>query len=238
MPVTIDELLIASGVIALGFLFAVAFYESLSTRDVLVARAMRIAGRTTRRRRAVAITYLATVGLGIPVLVVAWTTVLEMALFVVGSVDRVTSTAFIAVAVVGAARILAYIRERTAHELAKAVPLAFAFLLLTGGALNFDEKLARLAERPDALGLTGEMILFLVALELGLRLLAEGSNALLAAIRRRRGIESDHGVWRTIWASLQRPRLASPVVPAAPVGENPDVAERSDTDGAATAALG
>ena len=112
---------------------------------------------------------------------------LELALFVVGSVDRVTSSALIAVAVVGATRILAYVREKTAHELAKAIPLAFAFLLLTGGALNLEDKIARVADRPDALGLTDTMVVFLVALEIGLGLAADGSSAALGWIRRRRG---------------------------------------------------
>ncbi|MDH4143184.1 MAG: hypothetical protein OEV61_11275 [Chloroflexota bacterium] len=131
---------------------------------------------------------------------------LELALFVVGSVDRVTSSALIAVAVVGATRILAYVREKTAHELAKAIPLAFAFLLLTGGALNLEDKIARVADRPDALGLTDTMVVFLVALEIGLGLAADGSSAALGWIRRRRGgVESDLGVWRTLWAALRRP---------------------------------
>jgi hypothetical protein len=47
MPVTIEDLVLISGLIAVGFLVAVAFYESLSTRDVLVGRA--IARRITRR---------------------------------------------------------------------------------------------------------------------------------------------------------------------------------------------
>jgi hypothetical protein len=205
MPVMVGDLLLAAGVIAAGFLVAVAFYESLSTRDVLVGRALRLARRFTRRSWLVGVVYVAAVGLGIPVLVVMWTAVLELALFVVGSVDRVASSAFIAVAIVGATRILAYIREKTAHELAKAIPLAFAFLLLTGGALNLEDKVARVTERPEALGLTNTMVLFLVALEVGLRLATDGSNALLAWIRRRRGITSDLGVWRTLWTAVRRP---------------------------------
>jgi hypothetical protein len=225
MPVTVGDLLLAAGVIAVGFLVAVAFYESLSTRDVLVGRALRTARRITRRPWLVGLVYLATVGLGIPVLVVAWTAVLELALFVVGSVDRVTSSAFVAVAVVGATRILAYVREKTAHELAKAIPLAFAFLLLTGGTLNLEDKVTRIADRPDALGLTDTMVLFLVALELGLRLTADGSNALLAWIRRRRGIASDLGIWRTLWAAVRRPiRRALPD----PVARDPDEADTAD----------
>lgn len=205
MPETVVELLVLSGAIAIGFLLAVAFYESLSTRDVLVARAMRLAHRATRRRWVIGATYLVTVAIGIPVLVLTWTVVLDFALFFVGSVDRVASASLVAVSVVGAARILAYVREKTAHELAKAIPLSFAFILLTGGALNLEEKLASVAERPEGAGLTDQMIAFLIVLEVGLRLVTDGSNALLATIRRRRGVESDLGMWRTIWAGIRRP---------------------------------
>jgi hypothetical protein len=134
----------------------------------------------------------------------------------------------IAVAVVGATRILTYVREKTAHELAKAIPLALAFLLLTGGALNFDEKLARLADRPDAVGLTDAMILFLVVLEVGLRLVTDGSNALLVAIRRRSGIASDRGVWRTLWAALRRPLPEALTVPVEAAAGSGGPGDRGD----------
>jgi hypothetical protein len=209
MSVTIDELLLLSAIIAIGFLVAVAFYESLSTRDVLVARVMRFARRRADSPRVTGAAYLLTVAAGIPVLVVIWAAVLDIALFFVGSVDRIASTSLIAVSVVGAARILAYVREKTAHELAKAIPLSFAFLLLTGGALNLEQKLARVAERPDTGALTAEMLAFLVLLEVGMRLLTDGSQAVLRANRRRHGITGDLGVWRTIWAGLRGPRPSS-----------------------------
>jgi hypothetical protein len=205
MPTTAWDLLQGSALIAIGFLFAVAFYESLSTRDVLVAHTMRLARRVSKRDSVAALAYLAVVFVGVPVLVLAWTAILEIGLFFVGSVDRLTNTAFVAVAVVGAARILAYIREKTSHELAKAIPLAFAFLILTGGSLNLEAKAARLVERPDGIALTGTMIAFLVVLEVGLRLSTDGSHAALAMMRRRRGIESDLGVWRTVRATLGGP---------------------------------
>lgn len=210
MDVTIGDLLLLSGVIAIGFLLAVAFYESLSTRDVLIARTMRLARRISRRRVLVGAAYLLTVAVGIPVLVLLWAVVLEIVLFFVGSVDRVESSALIAVSVVAAARILAYLRQKTAHELAKAIPLAFAFLLLTGGALNLEEKLTRVLDRPGATDLTNEMVVFLIALEIGLRLLTDASNATLAAIRRRRGMESDLGIWRTLGAIVRRQPPAPP----------------------------
>ncbi len=205
MPDTIGELLLLTSVIALGFLVAVAFYESLSTRDVLVGRMMRLTRRVTRRRWVTGLAYLVTVGVGIPVLVVIWTAVLETALFLIGSVDLLGSISLIAVSVVGAARILAYVRQKTAHELAKAVPLALAFMLLTGGALHLEDKIAAWAERPDLIALTDEMIVFLIVLEIGLRLVTDTSHVVLTEVRRRRGIESDLGVWRTVWAALRRP---------------------------------
>ena len=139
------ELLALIAVIAFGFLVAVAFYESLSTRDVLVARSMRMARRSTNRRWIPALVYAVTVGVGIPVLVVIWTIVLELVLVFVGSVDRVGDVAVISVSIVAATRILTYVRQKTAHELAKAIPLSFAFLLITGGAINLEEKLTRMA---------------------------------------------------------------------------------------------
>jgi hypothetical protein len=226
VPVTIDDLLLLSGLIAIGFLVAVAFYESLSTRDVLVRRSMRLARRISRRRWVAAIAYLLTVGVGIPILVVLWTLVLGVALFFVGSVEREASIAVIAVSVVAAARILAYVREKTAHELAKAIPLSFAFLLLTGGALNLDEKVAQLSNESFQFLGSDAMIPFLVVLEIGLRLVTDASHAALSWIRGRRGIESDLGIWRTLWAAVRRPLAATPS-PVDDAGNAPETAGRT-----------
>ncbi len=214
MSDTMVSLLLLSGVIALGFLFAVSFYESLSTRDVLIRRTTRLARRVSSRQWVLGATYLVTVGIGIPVLVLIWTVILELALVFVGSVDRLGNVAVVAVAVVAAARILAYARQATSHELAKAIPLALAFVLLTGGNMNLEQNLARILERPEQSALTDEMIAFLIVLEVGLRLVTDTSRLALASIRRRRGIESDLGAWRTLWAAIRRPlRSVSGEVP-------------------------
>jgi hypothetical protein len=202
---TLTQLLLTSLVIALGFLVAVAFYESLCNRDVLVRRVMRFVRRRTTRQRWIALAYSLVVFVGIPILVVLWTLVLEITLVCVGSVQRLGNVALVATAIVAAARILAYIRETTAHELAKAIPLSLAIILLTGGVLNLEANIKLLTERSDMSDVTGEMIVFLIALEIGLRLITDGAQALLAAIRRRRGIEDDTGVWRTLWIGLKRP---------------------------------
>jgi hypothetical protein len=226
MSTTIETLLLISALIALGFLLAVAFYESLSTRDVLVGRVMRITHRLSSRRWVTGIAYLVTVGIGIPLLVVVWTIVLEMFLLVVGSVERIDSLALVAASIVGAARILAYARQKTAHELAKAIPLSFAFVLLTGGAINLDEKLTRVVAEPDRSSLTPEILGFLVILEIGLRIMSDGSHLAMAELRRRRGVTSDVGVWRTIWAAFRRPLAdavpdPSPTGPSAPPDDTP-----------------
>ena len=77
--------------------------------------------------------------------------------------------------VVGAARILAYANERVAHELAKALPLALLFLLLTGGDPDLEAKMAGLDER-NSVAPTETTLVFLVSLEVGLRILTDGSN--------------------------------------------------------------
>lgn len=206
MDETLQQLLFLSLVIAFGFLVAVAFYESLCYRDVLVRRVMRFTRRHTKRSGRIAVAYGLAVFVGIPILVVLWTVVLEITLVCVGSVQRLGNVALIATATVAATRILAYIRETTAHELAKAIPLSLAIILLTGGVLNLEANIKLLTERVEVSDLTAEMIVFLIALEIGLRLITDGMRAFLAAIRRRRGIEDDTGAWRTIWLGLRRQR--------------------------------
>ena len=83
MSETMGNLLVLSGVIALGFLIAVSFYESLSTRDVLIRRTTRLARRVSTRRWVVGATYLVTVGIGIPMLVLIWTAILELGVLAV-----------------------------------------------------------------------------------------------------------------------------------------------------------
>jgi MFS family permease len=205
---TLSMLLLYSVVIALGFLVAVAFYESLCSRDVLVGRVMRSVRRRTERRRWIALAYGLSVFVAIPLLVIAWTVVLEITLVCVGSVQRLGNVALVAASIVAAARILAYIREKTAHELAKAIPLSLAIILLTGGVLNLEANIRLLSERSDPSDLTLGMIAFLVVLEIGLRLTTDASQWTLREIRRRRGIDDHTGVWRTLWAGVRRPMRA------------------------------
>jgi hypothetical protein len=61
------------------------------------------------------------------------------------------------------------------------------------------------ADRPPSRSSQQDMIVFLLALEIGLRLVTDGSHVLIAAIRRRGGIESDLGVWKSLWAAVRRP---------------------------------
>jgi hypothetical protein len=205
MTATVGDLLTLVAVIAIGFLIAVAFYESLCERDVVLARAMGIAHRITARRWVHVLTYVASVAIVIPALIVVWISVLDLAFFFLGSTDSIKDAGVIAAAIVGAARVLAYVRQRTSHELAKAIPLALAFVAMTGGSFHLEEKIAILAANPGAGAVTTEMVLVIVALELGLRLLTVGSNATLSAFRRRRGITSDAGIWRSVRQLIRRP---------------------------------
>jgi hypothetical protein len=181
---TIQDLLLLTIAIAIGFLLAVAFYESMATRDVLVARVQRMTRRLSRRRWVPAISYLVTVFIGIPILVLLWTVVLLVALLIVGSDDLLDDAGLVAVAIVGASRVLAYVREKSAHELAKAIPLALLFLLMTGASVEIDQRMAAAAERGGA-DITAEMLEFLVALEILLRLATDTSRVAVRAWQRR-----------------------------------------------------
>lgn len=208
MSSQITDLLFVIALVAVGFLFAVVFYESLSDRDVYVRRPMQIARRASRHRPVIFLTWLVAIGVGIPLWTAFWTLVLTAGLFVVGSVERTTSAAFVAVAVIGATRVLAYARQKTAHELAKAIPLSFAFLLITGGSLSLTEKLATVQQSTAGINLTDEELILLMGIEVALRLTTDVTTTVLGAIRQRRGIvvADGAGVWRSLWAALRRPQ--------------------------------
>jgi hypothetical protein len=227
MTPTPENLLALVVIIALGFLIAVAFYESLSERDVVLARAMRVVRRLTVRPWIHVLAYVACVLVVIPLLIVVWVIVLELAFFLVGSVGSIKDAGLIAAAIVGAARVLAYIRQRTSHELAKAVPLSLAVFIITGGSLNLEQKAATLAANPRAGTVTIEMLLVLVAIEVGLRVATDGSNAALAEVRRRRGSENDAGIWETVRTRIRRPVHAA-------FGGASDPEELGEDAGAAT----
>lgn len=191
-------------VTAFGFLLAVVFYESLCNRDVMLGRALRTARRSSASVPMTLAVYLLVELVAMPILIAVWVVILEVVLFVVGSLDRALDAGVVAAAIVGATRLLTYVHQRSAHELAKALPLAMLFALITGGGLNLDQKAVSLTERGGLASVSNGTILFLIGLEIGLRLATDGSNAILRAVRRRRGIEDDAGVWRTIRRAVRR----------------------------------
>lgn len=191
----VKDLTILTLAIAVGFFFAVAFYESLSTRDVLVGQTTRFIRRFTERRWVVGGVYLFTVVGMIPILVALWAIVFEAALVVVGTPDPL-HVAESAVVIVGAARVLAYVREKTSHELAKLIPLALVLSFLLGGVVQLEDNVRVIVDDPFRSDLTVEMIAFLVALEIGLRLVNDairGVGSAIATRRRRASTPYDRG---------------------------------------------
>jgi hypothetical protein len=179
----IQELAILTAVIAVGFFLAVGFYESMATRDVLLTQTAAFTRRITRNPAALAVTHGLTVLVAIPILVVVWALVLEAALAIVVSPDN-TQTAETAIATVAAARLLAYVRQKTSHELAKAIPLALALSLLLGGLPRIEDNLEIITAERYQSDLTITMLVFLLALEAGLRVLSDLVTAAAAMIRR------------------------------------------------------
>ena len=181
----ITDVAVFSLTIAVVFFLAVAFYESLSTRDVLLAPAARLVRHFTNSRFVAGVAYLITVFVFIPILVALWAIVFEVALVVFGTLDSL-SVAESAVAIVAAARLLAYVREKTSHDLAKLIPLALAFSLLIGGFSQLEDNLRGVVDDPFRTNLTVEMITFLVALEIGLRLANDAIRRVVGSVAVRR----------------------------------------------------
>lgn len=181
----VRDLAVFTLAIAVGFFFAVAFYESLSTRDVLVGPTTSFVRRFTRSRLVVGGVYVLTVAGFVPILVALWAIVLEAALVIVGTADAL-GTAESAVAIVGAARVLAYIRQKTSHELAKLIPLALVLSLLIAGVGQLEDNVRAIVDDPFRSDLTFEMIGFLVALEIGLRLVNDAGRGVVGAVTKRR----------------------------------------------------
>jgi hypothetical protein len=138
---------------------------------------------------------LLTVAGFIPILVALWAIVLEFALVAVGTPNHL-GVAESAVAIVAADRILAYVREKTSHELAKVIPLTLALSLLIGGLAQLEDNLRVIVDGPFRSDLTVEMVAFLVALEVGLRLANDAVRGVVAAVTKRgQGASAppDHG---------------------------------------------
>ena len=169
-----SDLLGLTLLIAVGFLLAVAFYQTLSTRDVLVRHTRLLAARLSARWWVRGLIYVAVVMVGIPILVLIWAMVVDVALFVLSPPESIGTIAIVAVSVVGATRVLAYANERVSHELAKALPLALLFLLLTGGNPHLEAKFEALRQL-DTAEMTDVMIAFLIVLEISLRIVTDGS---------------------------------------------------------------
>jgi hypothetical protein len=184
-PRMITDVAVFSLTIAVVFFLAVAFYESLSTRDVLVAPAARLVRRFTDNRSVAGVAYLITVFAFIPILVALWAIVLEAALVAFGTPDPL-SAAESAVAIVAAARLLAYVRQKTSRELAKLNQLALALTLLIGGFSQLEDNLQGIMDDPFRTDLTAEMITFLVALEIGLRLATDAIRRVVGVVAARR----------------------------------------------------
>jgi hypothetical protein len=181
----ITDVAVFSLTIAVVFFLAVAFYESLSTRDVLVAPAGRLVRRFTDNRFVAGVAYLNTVFAFTPILVALWAIVLEAALVAFGTPDPL-SAAESAVAIVAAARLLAYVRQKTSRELAKLIPLALALTLLIGGVSQLEDNLQGIMDDQFRTDLTVEMIIFLVALEIGLRLATDAIRRVVGVVAARR----------------------------------------------------
>ncbi len=181
------DLALLAGLTALAVSGSVIFYHSLSERDALTGRVRRIVGgRRWRPRTRLAAELVAGV-VAAPLLVVVWTTVIDIALFIILPLERVSELVLLPYAIVAASRLLAYGHPIAAHELAKTLPLALVVLLLVGQPLGADSLLAKAALLDEQVADDAALLVVVIALELALRLgwtlRRYRANAVMAAHR-------------------------------------------------------
>ena len=164
------DLALLASLIALAVSGSVIFYHSLSERDALTGRVRRmVTGRSWRPRSQLAAELVAGV-VAAPLLVVVWTTVIDIALFFILPLERVSELVLLPYTIIAACRLLAYAHPVAAHELAKTLPLAFVVLLLVGQPLGADSILAKAALVDEQLADDSVLLVGVIALELALRL--------------------------------------------------------------------
>lgn len=164
------DLLVLATLIALAVSGSVIFYLSLSERDALTGRVRRMVDRRSWQPRSRLAAELVAGLVGAPLLVVVWTTVIDIALFFILPLERVSDLVLLPYAIVAASRLLAYLHPVAAHELAKTLPLALVVLLLVGQPLSTDSILAKTALLDDQVADDPLLLVGVIALEVLFRL--------------------------------------------------------------------
>jgi len=135
------------------------------------------------------ISYIIKYILVFPILLFIMYAIVSMSLFILsGSTLTITSILFFSLIIISVVRTLAYIKEDAAREISKMLPFALILTLFTsGGYLEGTMAIPDLGELVNALMGVQENFIFIIGIELVLRILYTTLSNLLKPFRKKKG---------------------------------------------------
>ncbi|MFH1802797.1 MAG: hypothetical protein ABH864_05120 [archaeon] len=166
--------LVLSATLAIASLFIFKFYKSLSKRNLISLNLYKYntSEHPVTSKLFAMLFYLIEYIFFIPFLILLWFGGIAIFILLIGSESlEVHYILWISAALIGAIRILAYIRSEIATDLAKLFPFTtLSFLLLSAGKFNLDILLANLQSIPSLLNHVFSYIVVVLIVEVVMRI--------------------------------------------------------------------
>ena len=165
----LKPLAVLLGEITAYAVFVFVFYRFMARRDIITANLSRY--KHAGHRFIIATDYIMRHVLFFPILTVCWTGVIVVILSLLGKDQQPENILLVSVALISTIRATAYITEDLSKDLAKMLPFAILGLFLVDKSyLSLSVTSGVLEEIPDYWEIIVYYIIFVVALELALRI--------------------------------------------------------------------
>jgi len=169
------KVLLLTITIALVALFIFNFYRSISRKNLLelnLKKYNRYEHPSLTKLFAV-LFYLLEYIVITPFLIILWFSALAIILLLIAGEQTIAYILLITAAMIGATRILSYVHEQLAQDLAKLFPfITLSVFLLTPSEFDFSHVLGKLAEVPYLLSHIYSYLLVVIVIEVVLRLVS------------------------------------------------------------------
>lgn len=168
------DVLVLAATLAIASLFIYKFYKSVSKRNVirLNLRKYNTYEHPLASKLFAMILYLLEYLVVMPILIILWFAGLSIVLLVIAKERLPGDILLISAAIIGAIRILAYVRGEIAKDLAKLFPfITLSVFLLSPGEFTFELVLAKIRTIPLLLSDILSFVLVVVVIEIVLRVI-------------------------------------------------------------------
>jgi hypothetical protein len=167
--------LVLAATLTIASLFIFKFYKSLSKRNLISLNLYKYntSEHPIASKLFAMLFYLLEYLFAIPFIIMLWFAGIAIFILLIGSESlTVDYILWISAALIGAIRILAYVRPEVATDLAKLFPFTtLSFLLLSAGQFNLDVLLANLQAIPSLFSHILSFILVILVIEVFMRII-------------------------------------------------------------------